>query len=166
MRDDGDDDACDATSRGRSAEQQTGPGLRQQQQHHPHPPPHTGAAQCRLKLDSPLLSSGFEMLPLGGRMCGFSALLSVLLAGVAAASSDLFDNQLGDINYCKKQCQLTIKNKSPAKVSYPRVCCRVSAEGALSAAFVRFCIEIQTNTMAYTRCPSKKKSVQSRKYAT
>lgn len=58
------------------------------------------------------------MLRLGGRMCGFSALLSVLLAGLAAASSDLFDNQLGDINYCKKQCQLTIKNKSPAKVSY------------------------------------------------
>lgn len=57
-------------------------------------------------------------------MCGSSALLSVLLAGVAAAlasssSSDLFDNQLGDINYCKKQCQLTIKNKSPAKVSWP-----------------------------------------------
>ena len=57
------------------------------------------------------------MLRLCGRMCGFSALLSVLLAGLAAASSDLFDNQLGDINYCKKQCQLTIKNKSPAKVS-------------------------------------------------
>lgn len=53
-------------------------------------------------------------------MCGSTALLSVLLAGLAAAlasSSDLFDNQLGDINYCKKQCQLTIKNKSPAKVS-------------------------------------------------
>lgn len=58
------------------------------------------------------------MLRLGGRMCGWSTLLTVLLAGLAAASSDLFDNQLGDINYCKKQCQLTIKNKSPAKVSY------------------------------------------------
>lgn len=55
-------------------------------------------------------------------MCGSSALLSVLLVGLAAAlasSSDLFDNQLGDINYCKKQCLLTIKNKSPAKVSWP-----------------------------------------------
>lgn len=52
-------------------------------------------------------------------MCGLSALVSVLLAGVVASSSssDLFDNQLGDINYCKKQCQLVIKNKSPAKVS-------------------------------------------------
>lgn len=60
------------------------------------------------------------MLRLGGRMvCGLSALLSVLLAGLVASSSssDLFDNQLGDINYCKKQCQLVIKNKSPAKVS-------------------------------------------------
>ncbi|GLD62322.1 transmembrane protein 59-like protein [Lates japonicus] len=69
-------------------------------------------------------SAGFEMLRLGGRMCGFSALLSVLLAGLAAASSDLFDNQLGDINYCKKQCQLTIKNKSPAKDSIMNACHR------------------------------------------
>lgn len=60
------------------------------------------------------------MLRLGGRMCALSALLSVLLAGLAAASSDLFDDQLGDINYCKKQCALTIRNKSPAKVSCPR----------------------------------------------
>ncbi|XP_016519110.1 transmembrane protein 59-like [Poecilia formosa] len=62
------------------------------------------------------------MLRFGGSMRGwFPALLSVLLAGLAAAtSSDLFDNQLGDINYCKKQCQLTIKNKSPAKVSCSR----------------------------------------------
>lgn len=67
------------------------------------------------------------MLRLGARMCGSSALLSMLLAGLAAAaSSDLFDNQLGDINYCKKQCQLTIKNKSPAKVSSGiPVCCSV-----------------------------------------
>lgn len=68
------------------------------------------------------------MLRLGGRMCGSSALLSVLLAGLAAAataaSSDLFDNQLGDINYCKKQCQLTIKNKSPAKDSIMNACHR------------------------------------------
>eukprot|EP00064_Thunnus_orientalis_P021501 superscaffoldBa00006556_g21666 len=64
------------------------------------------------------------MLRLCGRMCGFSALLSVLLAGLAAASSDLFDNQLGDINYCKKQCQLTIKNKSPAKDSIMNACHR------------------------------------------
>ncbi|XP_030583722.1 transmembrane protein 59-like isoform X2 [Archocentrus centrarchus] len=64
------------------------------------------------------------MLWLGGRMCGLSALLSVLLAGLAAASSDLFDNQLGDINYCKKQCQITIKNKSPAKDSIMNACHR------------------------------------------
>ncbi|KAM9386071.1 transmembrane protein 59-like [Pholidichthys leucotaenia] len=64
------------------------------------------------------------MLPLGCRMCGFSALVSVLLAGFAAASSDLFDNQLGDINYCKKQCQLTIKNRSPAKDSVMNACHR------------------------------------------
>ncbi|CAG6022043.1 unnamed protein product [Menidia menidia] len=55
------------------------------------------------------------MLRFGGRMFGFSALLSLLLAGLVVASSDLFDNQLGDINYCKKQCQITVKNKSPAK---------------------------------------------------
>uniref|UniRef100_A0A8C4HGQ6 Transmembrane protein 59-like n=1 Tax=Dicentrarchus labrax TaxID=13489 RepID=A0A8C4HGQ6_DICLA len=64
------------------------------------------------------------MLRLDGRMCSLSALLSVLLAGLAAASSDLFDNQLGDINYCKKQCQLTIKNKSPAKDSVMNACHR------------------------------------------
>ncbi|KAM9832547.1 transmembrane protein 59-like [Neosynchiropus ocellatus] len=58
-------------------------------------------------------------------MRGFSGLLSVLLAGLAAAaSSDLFDNQLGDINYCKKQCQLSIKNKSPAKDSIMNACHR------------------------------------------
>lgn len=46
------------------------------------------------------------------------SLLCVALAALASASSiDLFDNQLGDINYCKKQCQITIRNKSPAKVS-------------------------------------------------
>lgn len=97
-------------------------------------------------------------------MCGLSALLSVLLAGlavaVAAASSDLFDNQLGDINYCKKQCQLTIKNKSPAKVSSGiPVCCSVgcvSAESALSttswqlhlaARHLRACNNGLSNTM-------------------
>lgn len=116
--DDDDDDARDARSRSSSAEQ-TGPGLRQQQ--HPHQQRrHKGSSiliQARLSSSPP----GFEMLRLGSRMCGLSALLSVLLAGLAAASSDLFDNQLGDINYCKQQCQLTIKNKSPAKVSYPCV---------------------------------------------
>jgi hypothetical protein len=61
--------------------------------------------------------SGFKMVQFGCRVCGVSAVVSLLLAGLAAASSDLFDNQLGDINYCKKQCQITVKNKSPAKVS-------------------------------------------------
>ena len=51
------------------------------------------------------------------RMLLLTALVSLLLAGLAASSPDLFDNQLGDINYCKLQCQLVIKNKSPAKVS-------------------------------------------------
>ncbi|XP_037325214.1 transmembrane protein 59-like isoform X2 [Pungitius pungitius] len=65
------------------------------------------------------------MLRLGGRMCAFSALVPVLLAGLAAAaSSDLFDNQLGDINYCKRQCQLSVKNKSPAKDSIMNACHR------------------------------------------
>lgn len=75
----------------------------------------TAASGSTLRSFSP----GFDMLRLGGRMCALSALVSVLLAGVVASSSssDLFDNQLGDINYCKKQCQLVIKNKSPAKVS-------------------------------------------------
>ncbi|XP_027884192.1 transmembrane protein 59-like [Xiphophorus couchianus] len=76
------------------------------------------------------LSAPLSRLPLmlrfGGSMRGwFPALLSVLLSGLAAAtSSDLFDNQLGDINYCKKQCQLTIKNKSPAKDSIMNACHR------------------------------------------
>ena len=53
------------------------------------------------------------------RMLLLSALVSLLLAGLASSSSspDLFDNQLGDIDYCKLHCQLVIKNKSPAKVS-------------------------------------------------
>uniref|UniRef100_H3DQ50 Transmembrane protein 59-like n=1 Tax=Tetraodon nigroviridis TaxID=99883 RepID=H3DQ50_TETNG len=76
----------------------------------------------------PLLPPGFYMLRLGGRMCGLSALLPVLLAGLVAAasssSSDLFDNQLGDINYCKKQCGLVIKNRSPAKDSVMNACHR------------------------------------------
>ncbi|XP_030640947.1 transmembrane protein 59-like [Chanos chanos] len=60
----------------------------------------------------------------GGRVCGFSAVVSLILVALAAASSDLFDNQLGDINYCKKQCQITIKNKSPAKDSIMNACHR------------------------------------------
>lgn len=67
------------------------------------------------------------MLRFGVRQCGFPAVVSFLLAGLAglaAASSDLFDDQLGDINYCKKQCQLTIKNKSPAKDSIMNACHR------------------------------------------
>ncbi|CAB1331431.1 unnamed protein product, partial [Coregonus sp. 'balchen'] len=71
-----------------------------------------------------VIKSGFEMLQFGGRVCGVSAVVSLLLAGLAAASSDLFDNQLGDINYCKKQCQITIKNKSPAKDSILNACHR------------------------------------------
>lgn len=58
-----------------------------------------------------------KMLQFGGRVRGVPALVSLILVALAAASSDLFDNQLGDINYCKKQCQMSIKNKSPAKVS-------------------------------------------------
>ncbi|XP_049588225.1 transmembrane protein 59-like [Syngnathus scovelli] len=55
-----------------------------------------------------------------------SALLAVFLAGFAAAASSLeiFDNQLGDISYCKKQCQLAIKNKGPAKDSMMNACHR------------------------------------------
>ncbi|XP_037106162.1 transmembrane protein 59-like [Syngnathus acus] len=55
-----------------------------------------------------------------------SALLAVFLAGFAAAASSLeiFDNQLGDISYCKKQCQLAIKNKGPTKDSMMNACHR------------------------------------------
>nr|XP_061790819.1 transmembrane protein 59-like [Nerophis lumbriciformis] len=54
------------------------------------------------------------------------ALLAALLAGLAAAASSLevFDNQLGDISYCKKQCQLLVKNKGPAKDSIMNACYR------------------------------------------
>lgn len=59
------------------------------------------------------------------RLGGFSALVPLVLAGLAAAGSpDLFDDQLGDINYCKKQCQIAIKNKSPAKDSIMNACHR------------------------------------------
>ncbi len=58
-----------------------------------------------------------KMLQFGGWVRGVPALVPLILVALAAASSDLFDNQLGDINYCKKQCQMSIKNKSPAKVS-------------------------------------------------
>ncbi|XP_067086679.1 transmembrane protein 59-like [Osmerus mordax] len=64
------------------------------------------------------------MFPCGSRACGLSALASLLLAGFVAASSDMFDNQLGDINYCKKQCQITVKNKSPAKDGIMNACHR------------------------------------------
>ncbi|XP_065102730.1 transmembrane protein 59-like isoform X2 [Paramisgurnus dabryanus] len=64
------------------------------------------------------------MLQFGGRVRGVSALVSLILVALAAASSDLFDNQLGDINYCKKQCQMSIKNKSPAKDSIMNACHR------------------------------------------
>ncbi|XP_061743747.1 transmembrane protein 59-like [Nerophis ophidion] len=59
-------------------------------------------------------------------MLGSSALLSVLLAGLAAAASsvEVFDSQLGDISYCKKQCQLVIRNRSPAKDSIMNACHR------------------------------------------
>ncbi|XP_036378554.1 transmembrane protein 59-like [Megalops cyprinoides] len=64
------------------------------------------------------------MLQFGGRVCGAPVLVSLILVGLAAASSDLFDNQLGDINYCKKQCQITVKNKSTAKDSILNACHR------------------------------------------
>ncbi|XP_077462582.1 transmembrane protein 59-like [Stigmatopora argus] len=58
------------------------------------------------------------------------ALVAVLLAFVAAAvaatvsSLEVFDNQLGDISYCKKQCQLAVKNKGPAKDAIMNACHR------------------------------------------
>lgn len=50
-------------------------------------------------------------------VCGVPAVLPLLFVAMAMAASDLFDNQLGDISYCKNQCQITIKNKKAAKVS-------------------------------------------------
>ncbi|XP_018583577.1 transmembrane protein 59-like [Scleropages formosus] len=64
------------------------------------------------------------MLCLGGRVCGVARVLSLLLLGFAAASSDLFDTQEGDINYCKKQCQIAVKNKSSAKDAVLNACHR------------------------------------------
>ncbi|MBN3303232.1 TMM59 protein, partial [Amia calva] len=40
------------------------------------------------------------------------------------AASDLFDNQLGDINYCKNQCQLVLKNKSTLRDPVLNACHR------------------------------------------
>lgn len=54
------------------------------------------------------------MARVGSAVCGVLPLLFVV---AAMAASDLFDNQLGDISYCKNQCQTTIKNKKAAKVS-------------------------------------------------
>lgn len=102
------------------------------------------------------LSAPLSRLPLmlrfGGSMRGwFPALLSVLLSGLAAAtSSDLFDNQLGDINYCKKQCQLTIKNKSPAKVSCSRaLSCLWKERHWLNAGTILIITYISPATSAY-----------------
>ncbi|XP_062868795.1 transmembrane protein 59-like isoform X2 [Trichomycterus rosablanca] len=60
----------------------------------------------------------------GSVTCFLSALLSLLLVELAAASSDLFDSELGDISYCKKQCQITIKNKNAVKDSLMNACYR------------------------------------------
>ncbi|KAI5620730.1 transmembrane protein 59-like precursor [Silurus asotus] len=57
-------------------------------------------------------------------VCGVSALIPLLLVATAAAASDLFDNQLGDISYCKNQCQVTIRNKKAAKDSIMNACYR------------------------------------------
>ena len=66
---------------------------------------------------SQLTAFGQKMLRVGGMARSGPAFLSLLCVALAAASTDLFDNQLGDISYCKKQCQINIRNKSPAKVS-------------------------------------------------
>ncbi|XP_023653790.1 transmembrane protein 59-like [Paramormyrops kingsleyae] len=60
----------------------------------------------------------------GGRVCITTALVSLLLAGLARATSDPFDNQLGDISYCKKQCLTTVINKSFIKDSVLSACNR------------------------------------------
>ncbi|KAL4658959.1 transmembrane protein 59-like [Arapaima gigas] len=60
------------------------------------------------------------MLCLGG----VSPLLSLLLLGFAAATPDLFDTQQGDINYCKKQCQIAVKIKSSDKDAVLNACHR------------------------------------------
>nr|XP_015195354.1 PREDICTED: transmembrane protein 59-like [Lepisosteus oculatus] len=57
----------------------------------------------------------------GGGVCGLPALVSVLLVGLTAAS-ELFDNQLGDMNYCKQECNT--KHKSSAKDAVLNACHR------------------------------------------
>ncbi|KAK3562085.1 hypothetical protein QTP86_027182 [Hemibagrus guttatus] len=58
------------------------------------------------------------MAQVGSAVCGVLPLLFVV---VAMAASDLFDNQLGDISYCKNQCQTTIKNKKAAKTYFNEI---------------------------------------------
>lgn len=60
---------------------------------------------------------GKKMARVGSAVCGVPAVFPLLFVAMAMAASDLFDNQLGDISYCKNQCQITIKNKKAAKVS-------------------------------------------------
>ncbi|XP_028821052.1 transmembrane protein 59-like [Denticeps clupeoides] len=73
---------------------------------------------------SPLLCAvrpGEDMVQRG--VCSrLGLLLLLLVAAPAAASSDLLDNQLGDINYCKKQCQKSIKNQDSALNACHRGC--------------------------------------------
>ncbi|MBN3323031.1 TMM59 protein, partial [Atractosteus spatula] len=57
----------------------------------------------------------------GGGVCGLPALVSVLLVGLTAAS-ELFDSQLGDMNYCKQEC--STKHKSSAKDAVLNACHR------------------------------------------
>ncbi|TSM20264.1 hypothetical protein Baya_7851 [Bagarius yarrelli] len=59
------------------------------------------------------------MARVGSAVCGILPLLVVV---TAMAASDLFDNQLGDISYCKNQCQITIRNKKAAKLDVDLMC--------------------------------------------
>ncbi|MEE6488235.1 hypothetical protein FKM82_015164 [Ascaphus truei] len=56
--------------------------------------------------------------------CNLSLLLSLILIVCAVSAADPLDTQLGDINSCKKQCQLIFKHKSSAEDAVLGACYR------------------------------------------
>ncbi|XP_075466972.1 transmembrane protein 59-like [Ascaphus truei] len=56
--------------------------------------------------------------------CHLSLLLSLILIVCAVSAADPLDTQLGDINSCKKQCQLIFKHKSSAEDAVLGACYR------------------------------------------
>ncbi|XP_018586408.2 transmembrane protein 59-like [Scleropages formosus] len=60
----------------------------------------------------------------GGVRAASALVVPVLLAALATASLDPFDNQLGDISYCKQRCDATLGGRSGARDTVLSACHR------------------------------------------